>query len=185
MLGDPCQICNCVNGRSILGCVDNVIEWKGVEGKRRQSGEFVEFLDSMRGLGVCEQREKAIKYFDYGRKEDCSVVIGGTWSQLGNVNAWFLDRNEEIPVRVIKGSSTVRKIIKKASVEKDQVFHIRRTFAEAKQPIEVAFASTVDSYQGSTLEGKVGILVADLSRPGALYTALTRVKDRCQIVLLG
>ena len=135
-------------------------------------------------MGVREQTEAVKSYFTCGKKSDCDIVIGGSWSRLSNVNDWFMsiaDDSTDIPVRYTKpGGSSVRKVVKKCAG-----LHIRRTFAEAKQPLEVAFASTVDSYQGSTLSGKVGILVDDLNRPGALYTAVTRVVSRCQIVLLG
>lgn len=185
MLGDPCQICNNVNGRSILPLVENAIDWKEFATIRRQSGEFCEFLDSLRDMSYSDQVYAVKSYFVWGTKEECSVVIGGSWNRLSNVNDWFMDRADDttdIPVRYTKpGGSSVRKIVKKSSAS----LHIRRTFTEAKQPLEVAFASTVDSYQGSTLSGKVGILVTDLNRPGALYTAVTRVVSRCQIVLLG
>jgi len=195
MLGDPCQICNSVNGRSILPLVDgslgksraeisNAINWKEYATVRRQSGEFCEFLDSLRDMSVREQTEAVKSYFDWGVKSDCDIVIGGSWSRLSNVNDWFMeqaDAGTDIPVKYTKpGGSSVRKVVKKSAG-----LHIRRTFAEPKQPLEVCFASTVDSYQGSTLSGKVGILVTDLDRPGALYTAVTRVVSRCQIVLLG
>lgn len=205
MLGDTCQICSSVNGSSILPMVgslgksraeiSNVIDWSSRATVRRQSGEFCEFLDSLRVMGVREQTEAVKSYFTWGKKSDCDIVIGGSWSRLSNVNDWFMSRllekaeqngDADIPVRYTKpGGSSVRKVVKKSSIGKDQALHIRRTFAEAKQPLEVAFASTVDSYQGSTLSGKVGILVDDLNRPGALYTAVTRVVSRCQIVLLG
>lgn len=206
MLGDTCQICSSVNGSSILPMVgslgngflenpsktkwesraeiSNVIDWSSHATVRRQSGEFCEFLDSLRVMGVREQTEAVKSYFTCGKKSDCDIVIGGSWSRLSNVNDWFMsiaDDSTDIPVRYTKpGGSSVRKVVKKCAG-----LHIRRTFAEAKQPLEVAFASTVDSYQGSTLSGKVGILVDDLNRPGALYTAVTRVVSRCQIVLLG
>lgn len=184
MLGDTCQICSSVNGSSILPMVSNPIDWSSRATVRRQSGEFCEFLDSLRVMGVREQTEAVKSYFTWGKKSDCDIVIGGSWSRLSNVNDWFMsiaDDSTDIPVRYTKpGGSSVRKVVKKCAG-----LHIRRTFAEAKQPLEVAFASTVDSYQGSTLSGKVGILVDDLDRPGALYTAVTRVVSRCQIVLLG
>jgi len=194
MLGDTCQICSSVNGSSILPLVENPIDWSSRATVRRQSGEFCEFLDSLRVMGVREQTEAVKSYFTWGKKSDCDIVIGGSWSRLSNVNDWFMSRllekaeqngvaddSTDIPVRYTKpGGSSVRKVVKKCAG-----LHIRRTFAEAKQPLEVAFASTVDSYQGSTLSGKVGILVDDLNRPGALYTAVTRVVSRCQIVLLG
>ena len=184
MLGDTCQICSSVNGRSILPMVSNPIDWSLHTTVRRQSGEFCEFLDSLRDMSIKEQTEAVKSYFTWGKKSDCDIVIGGSWSHLSNVNDWFMsiaDDSTDIPVRYTKpGGSSVRKVVKKCAG-----LHIRRTFAEAKQPLEVAFASTVDSYQGSTLSGKVGILVDDLNRPGALYTAVTRVVSRCQIVLLG
>ena len=186
MLGDTCQICSSVNGSSILPMVSNPIDWSSRATVRRQSGEFCEFLDSLRVMGVREQTEAVKSYFDWGEKSDCDIVIGGSWSRLSNVNDWFMDQRMEteiIPVKKTKaGGSSVRGFIGKSE---NVSFHIRRSFAEAKQPVEVAFASTVDSYQGSTLSGKVGILVDDLNRPGALYTAVTRVVSRCQIVLLG
>lgn len=186
MLGDTCQICSSVNGGSILPMVSNPIDWSLHTTVRRQSGEFCEFLDSLRDMSIKEQTEAVKSYFTWGHQSECDIVIGGSWNRLSNVNDWFMDQRMEteiIPVKKTKaGGSSVRGFIGKSE---NVSFHIRRSFAEAKQPVEVAFASTVDSYQGSTLSGKVGILVDDLNRPGALYTAVTRVTSKCQIVLLG
>lgn len=49
---------------------------------------------------------------------------------------------------------------------------------------EPAYATTVDSFQGTTAACKLYIDVGSLDRDGALYTAVTRTRDACDTVLV-
>jgi hypothetical protein len=186
-LGDTNQVFNTINGTSIVSAIQDLREHTS-QYRRQTDPDFIQWLDSLRDMSTKQQIQQTKARYQHKITNDITsldLVIGGQHSNLHQINHQYLQTKQPadmVPVRYTKpGKSTTKLNIQLSTVPE---LHNRKTFQEPKQLYEIAFASTIDSYQGSTVQGNVG-LMDDLTRGGALYTALTRVTDESQIHLIG
>ena len=192
-LGDFEQIANNMFGEPVTRqfFIDHgfdVIELKRENDYTRQNRIFGCELDELRGLTPKAQKEKVLAM--YGQPatlqsinivDNCvkDHVIVGSHAVAHKYNVWALSILPEgtlFPYKKIGKAPKIIWLSKPEGVFMDRLHHDDPVPAGCKY--EPAFAVTADSFQGKTIDHEIYIDIDSLTRPGTLYTAVTRVRVR-------
>lgn len=154
--------------------------------RRQQDPEFINFLDTIRTMPyghIIKEIDKLT--WNRGISSDLQHIMADNHKALAPFNAEHLKHSPLVQIRSKKDKKIIQltqQEIKKLPKNKKPV--ILQQARNKPNPYEVAFGCTVDSFQGSTLSKPYGIILSDMQRQGALYTALSRAKSRDLIWLL-
>jgi hypothetical protein len=198
-LGDPEQIRNAIESepvtRSYFEEFAKIIDLP--RGKfARQNTEEGELLDSLRGncnIDTCIKTLWSVQNVDRIRTWDSNVICG-TWIRCHYYNNLYrnfstLSTVQCKRIRVEDENNTGARRKNNYSVrniDDPLIWWGRKQMKVGKDEIgkcewEPVFATTVDSYQGKTVDGMLYIDVGSMKRGGSLYTAITRTRKLSQM----
>lgn len=154
--------------------------------RRQQDPEFINFLDTIRTLTYSQIIQHINKTnWNRGISSELQHILADNHKALAPFNAEHLKSSPLVQIRSKKDKKIIQltqQEIKKLPKNKKPV--ILQESRNKPNPYEVAFGCTVDSFQGSTLSKPYGIILSDMQRQGALYTALSRAQSKHLIWLL-
>jgi len=188
LLGDINQISKSIDSKPIMThpefpTVQNHIPSAH---RRQQDPEFINFLDTIRTLTYSQIIQHINKTtWNRGISSELQHILADNHKALAPFNAEHLKSSPLVQIRSKKDKRIIQMTqqeIKKLPKNKKPV--ILQEARNKPNPYEVAFGCTVDSFQGSTLTKPYGIILSDMQRHGALYTALSRAQSKDLIWLL-
>lgn len=201
-IGDMEQICNSINNRAIkISDFHQPIEitYKTrIEGApARHSYEFGCLLDEFRGKSAAIQTDMAISKFTRCNLEQLEGLIKET--NVGLLRIIVGDNKTAKKYNDIarKLHAMIPCINKSQGKNRGQIEYLptwdhriwwgRQSMTDVRPKgywFEPAYAVTVDSFQGQTVDHAICVDLASCTRQGTLYTAITRPKKQKQIYLI-
>jgi hypothetical protein len=160
----------------------------------RHQPEYGEWLDSLRELESEELAQTVVKSQVYDtittadQLHACAHVIIGQHKTAHVLNAEHRLRcirlGAPFPLRRTSGVSSG--VIALMPVDTPSVYWDRKSITDvppAGTLYEPAYAVTIDSFQGRTVDTSIAVHAEGMTRPGALYTAITRTRTEAQTKL--
>ena len=188
LLGDVHQISKSIDSAPIMTHPEfpPVHEHKSHAFRRQTDPEFISFLDTIRTMPYQSIIKEINKLsWNRGLSTELQYILADNHKVLAPFNAQHLKDSKLVQIRSKKEKSIIQMtqadISRLPKAKKPVILQQARS---KPNPYEVAFGCTVDSFQGSTMTKPYGIILSDMHRDGALYTALSRARDRSQIWLL-
>lgn len=188
LLGDVHQISKSIDSAPIMAHPEfpPVHEHKSHAFRRQTDPEFISFLDTIRTMPYQSIIKEINKLsWNRGLSTELQYILADNHKVLAPFNAQHLKDSKLVQIRSKKEKSIIQMtqadISRLPKAKKPVILQQARS---KPNPYEVAFGCTVDSFQGSTMTKPYGIILSDMHRDGALYTALSRARDRSQIWLL-
>lgn len=183
-LGDPCQIRNSIStpiSDNDLKDFSHVQQIRNSNIPARHNYEYGLWLDSLRDKPYEELKQIVIREFPNHKGQPFhfgkTKILSGNWNRIRLLNKSIAKniKSDVIPVRRLRDNKKKFKCR-----DSDKIWWDKKKFTEqipADKKYIPFMATTIDSFQGSTCESLV-VDVDTLDRPGALYTAITRTREK-------